>query len=58
MHKRKILVINSIGGVIVLIGAPRGTKDILPGSIVAWRYVEQIMREVCAAFDYHGSCIG
>jgi histidyl-tRNA synthetase len=53
MHKRKILVINSIGGVIVLIGAPRGTKDILPGSIVAWRYVEQIMREVCAAFDYH-----
>ena len=37
----------------MLIGAPRGTKDILPGSIVAWRYVEQIMREVCAAFDYH-----
>jgi len=37
----------------VLTGAPRGTKDILPASITAWRYVEQVMREVCAIFDYH-----
>ncbi|MFA7068699.1 MAG: histidine--tRNA ligase, partial [Acidaminococcaceae bacterium] len=37
----------------MLTGAPRGTKDILPASIMAWRYVEQVMREVCAIFDYH-----
>ena len=36
----------------MLIGAPRGTKDILPDSITAWRYVEQVMRDVCAIFGY------
>jgi histidyl-tRNA synthetase len=39
-------------GEIVLTGAPRGTKDILPSSINAWRYVEGIMRDVCREFAY------
>ena len=36
----------------MLTGAPRGTKDVLPSSVRAWRYVEQIMREVCREFGY------
>lgn len=36
----------------MLTGAPRGTKDILPSMINAWRYVEGVMREVCKDFDY------
>ena len=32
--------------------APRGTKDILPGMINGWRYVENVMREVCREFNY------
>jgi len=36
----------------LLTGAPRGTKDVLPSSVRAWRYVEQIMREVCREFGY------
>ena len=36
----------------MLTGAPRGTKDILPSSINAWRYVEGVMRDVCREFAY------
>lgn len=36
----------------MLTGAPRGTKDILPGTINGWRYVEQVMRDVCKEFNY------
>ena len=36
----------------MLTGAPRGTKDILPGTINGWRYAEQIIREVCREFNY------
>ena len=36
----------------MLTGAPRGTKDVLPSSVRAWLYVEQIMREVCREFGY------
>jgi histidyl-tRNA synthetase len=36
----------------MLTGAPRGTKDILPGMINGWRYVENVMREVCREFNY------
>ncbi len=36
----------------MLTNAPRGTKDILPATVGAWRYVEQVMREVCRDFDY------
>ncbi len=36
----------------MLTGAPRGTKDILPGTVGGWRYVEQIIRDVCREFNY------
>ncbi len=36
----------------MLTSAPRGTKDILPGTINGWRYVEQVMRDVCKEFNY------
>ncbi|MEG0969504.1 MAG: histidine--tRNA ligase [Acidaminococcaceae bacterium] len=36
----------------MLTAAPRGTKDILPSTIEAWRYVEQTMRTTCALFGY------
>lgn len=36
----------------MLTGAPRGTKDILPGMVNGWRYVEQIIREACREFNY------
>lgn len=31
---------------------PRGTQDILPGESERWQYVEQIARDICAAFQY------
>ncbi|MBP2642306.1 MAG: Histidyl-tRNA synthetase [Firmicutes bacterium] len=34
------------------IGAPRGTKDILPDSSPYWQYVEQILRKLCRTFAY------
>jgi histidyl-tRNA synthetase len=40
------------GGIFMLTGAPRGTKDILPGMVNGWRYVEQIIREACREFNY------
>lgn len=36
----------------MLTTAPRGTKDILPGVVNGWRYVESIMRDVCREFNY------
>ncbi len=36
----------------VLTAAPRGTKDIMPAEIGAWRYLEQIIREACARYCY------
>jgi len=36
----------------LLTGAPRGTKDVLPSSVKAWRYVEQVVRDVCREFGY------
>lgn len=36
----------------MLTTAPRGTKDILPGEIGAWQYVENILRQVCAEFGF------
>ena len=32
--------------------APRGTKDILPGAVNGWRYVESVLRDVCREFNY------
>lgn len=36
----------------MLTTAPRGTKDILPSEIQAWRYVEDTMRKICAQYGY------
>jgi len=32
--------------------APRGTKDILPGEVYKWNYLEDKFREVCSLFGY------
>lgn len=39
-------------GIIMLTTAPRGTKDILPGAVNGWRYVESVLRDVCREFNY------
>ncbi|MBR1591110.1 MAG: histidine--tRNA ligase [Acidaminococcaceae bacterium] len=31
---------------------PRGTKDILPSEVGAWRYVEGVLRELCRCFGF------
>ncbi|WP_110111449.1 histidine--tRNA ligase [Bacillus sp. CGMCC 1.16541] len=31
---------------------PRGTQDILPGTVEYWQFVEQKAREICRAFNY------
>lgn len=36
----------------MLTTVPRGTKDVLPNEIDAWRYVENILRNVCAEFGF------
>lgn len=36
----------------MLTTGPRGTKDILPDSIGAWRYVETAIRKVCDLYGY------
>lgn len=36
----------------MLTSAPRGTKDILPLNVSAWRHVEKVMRCVCDLYGY------
>ena len=36
----------------MLTTAPRGTKDIMPSDIGAWRYLEETMRKICAQYGY------
>lgn len=36
----------------MLTNVPRGTKDILPGDVNVWRYVEEEVRDICARFGY------
>ncbi len=36
----------------MLTTAPRGTKDILPRDVEAWRYLEHTMRDICAQYGY------
>lgn len=36
----------------MLTTAPRGTKDIMPGEVLAWRYIEQTMRQICAQYGF------
>lgn len=33
--------------------APRGTRDILPGEIEQWQWVERVFAQTCALFDFH-----
>lgn len=39
-------------GILMLTTAPRGTKDIMPSDIRAWRYLEEAIRKICAAYGY------
>lgn len=32
--------------------SPRGTHDILPSQVAAWRHVEEIFRAICARYNY------
>lgn len=32
--------------------APKGTKDILPSQIYKWHFVEQVFKEICAAYGF------
>ncbi|RAS82344.1 histidine--tRNA ligase [Priestia endophytica] len=34
------------------IDIPRGTQDILPGTVEKWQYIEQKAREICRVFRY------
>ncbi len=36
----------------MLTTAPRGTKDIMPSEISAWRYLEDTVRRICAQYGY------
>lgn len=36
----------------MLTTVPRGTKDILPAEVGAWRYVENVLRDLCARFAF------
>lgn len=36
----------------MLTTAPRGTKDILPGEVLAWNYLENVLREVSARYGF------
>ena len=36
----------------MLVKAPRGTADLLPGQIERWRWVEEVARDVFRQFGY------
>lgn len=36
----------------MLTTAPRGTKDIMPAEVAAWRYLERVMRGICARYGF------
>lgn len=36
----------------MLTNAPRGTKDIMPADVNAWRYLEDRVRDICAKYGY------
>jgi histidyl-tRNA synthetase len=38
--------------VVSVIKAPRGTKDLLPGEIEKWHYVEKVAREISEIYGY------
>ena len=37
----------------MLLRAPKGTRDILPGDIHRWHYMESVVRDICRVFGYH-----
>ncbi len=37
----------------MLIKAPKGTRDILPGEIYKWQYIQKIMAKLCRNFGYN-----
>ena len=41
-----------LGGIILLINAPRGTKDILPDQTGNWQAIERTIRKVCGQYGY------
>ena len=48
-----VLTINFCLGVIILIiNAPRGTKDILPSQIDNWIFIENKIRDICTRYNY------
>ena len=36
----------------MLTSAPRGTKDIMPSEVNNWRYLEGVVRDICAKYGY------
>ncbi len=32
--------------------APRGTQDLLPGTVETWQYVEEMLRDISARYNY------
>lgn len=36
----------------MLIQAPKGTRDILPGEIYRWQHVEKVIAEICKCYGY------
>lgn len=32
---------------------PRGTQDIMPGTVELWHYIEAKARDLCRRFNYH-----
>ena len=48
-----VLAVNFCLGVIILIiNAPRGTKDILPSQIDNWIFIENKIRDICTRYNY------
>lgn len=35
-----------------MVKAPRGTKDLLPGEVEKWQYVENVARDLCRTYGY------
>ena len=38
--------------IILVINAPRGTKDILPAQVENWNYIENKIRNICRRYGY------
>ena len=38
--------------VLMPIQAPKGTRDILPGEIHKWHYIESVIRDICRCYGY------